>query len=186
MTVLTPLIFRPSLAQRAVALLLFAGSWLVGVRGLMHLIQNMPRLLAMIHMAEANGEPIWRLWVALVSSVAACGAGSVLLVLSILFLLLIEGTQVLVDEVGLSVELGSLPGPLARRFGAGRLAWKQVASLEKGRFFFILRGGGDPESGNMLGSLPNPVLRFLVVEHLDRLILTILERSPNLRFEDRG
>jgi hypothetical protein len=29
-----------------------------------------------------------------------------------------------------------------------------------------------------------PVLRFLVVDQLDRLILTILERSPNLRFKD--
>jgi len=185
-TVLTPLIFRPSFAQRAVAILLFAGSWLVGVRGLMHLIQNMPRLLAMVRLAEVNGEPTWRLWTALVSSVAACGAGGVLLVLSILFLLLIEGTHVVVDEVGLTVELGSLPGPLARRLGAGRLAWKQVASLEKGRFFFILRGGAEEPSketpeAQLLSR--RVTLRFLVVDQLDRLILTILERSPNLRFD---
>ena len=186
MTVLTPLIFRPSFTQRAVALLLFAGSWLVGVRGLMHLIHNMPRLLAMIQLAEVNGESVWRLWVALVSSVAACGAGGVLLVLSVLFLLLIEGTQVLVDEVGISVELGSLPGPLARYLGAGRLAWKQVANLDKGRFFFILRGGGDPEAGKSPAPRQDPILRFLVVDHLDRLVLTILERSPNLHFEDRN
>ncbi|MDP2874974.1 MAG: hypothetical protein Q8O00_02245 [Holophaga sp.] len=186
MTALTPLIFRPSFAQRAVAILLFAGSWLVGVRGLMHLIQNMPRLLAMVRMAEINGEPTWQLWIALISSVAACGAGGVLLVLSVLFLLLIEGTHVLVDEVGLTVELGSLPAPIARRLGAGRLTWKQVASLEKGRFFFILRGGGNKGQEESLPSkLPRSTstLRFLVVDQLDRLILTILERSPNLRFD---
>jgi len=186
MTVLTPLIFRPSIAQRAAALLLFAGSWLVGVRGLMHLIQNMPRLLAMIRLAEVSDEPTWRLWTALVSSVAACGAGGVLLMLSLLFLLLIEGTQVLVDEVGLSVELGSLPGILGRRLGAGRLSWKQVASLEKGRFFFILRNGGEQDPEKNLEPAPKVTLRFLVVDHLDRLVLTILERSPNLRFEDRN
>jgi hypothetical protein len=183
-TVLTPLVFRPSLAQRAAALLLFAGSWLVGVRGLVQVIQHLPRLLAHIRLAEMNSEPTLGPWVALVASVAACLAGGVLLLLSILFLLCIEGTQVLVDEIGLTVELGPVPGPLARRLGAGRLTWKQVGCLEKGRFFFILRGGGDAETGlaNLRGK--DPVLRFLVVDQLDRLILTILERSPNLHFKD--
>lgn len=184
MSVLTPLVYRTSLAQRAAALLLFAGSWLVGVRGLMHLIQNLPRLLAMIQMAEVQGEPTWRIWIALVSSLAACGAGGVLLVLSILFLLLIEGTHVVVDEVGLTVELGSMPGFLARKLGAGRLTWKQVSSLEKGRFFFILRGGGDPGGPAALLGQRDPTLRFLVVDQIERLVLTILERSPNLRFKD--
>lgn len=184
MTVLSPLVFRPSVAQRAVALLLFAGSWLVGVRGLVYVIQQVPKLLALLRMAEASSEPTFRLWVALVSSVAACVAGGLLLLLSVLFLLFIEGTQVLVDEMGLSVELGPLPGALARRMGAGRLAWKQVGAFEKGRFFFILRGGGDPEGPKLPGQGPDPVLRFLVVDQLDRLVLTILERSPNLRFRD--
>lgn len=182
MNVLSPLVFRPSLAQRAGALLLFAGSWLVGVRGLVQVIQHLPRLLALIQLADYNGEPTWRLWIALGSSVAACVVGGALLLLSILFLLLIEGTQVLVDEIGIAVELGPVPGILARRMGAGRLAWKQVADLKKGRFFFILRGGGDPE-----GRIPGagvPGLKFLVVDQLDRLILTILERSPNLHLEE--
>lgn len=184
MTALSPLVFRPSLAQRAVALLLFAGSWLVGVRGLVQVVQHLPRLLALIHLAELNSEPTLRLWVALVTSVAACVAGGILLLLSVLFLLFIEGTQVLVDEMGVSVELGPVPGPLARRMGAGRLSWKQVGHLEKGRFFFILEGGGDPEGGLVGLRGKDPVLRFLVVDQLDRLILTILERSPNLHFKD--
>jgi len=183
-TVLTPLIFRPSLVQRAVALLLFAGSWLVGVRGLVQVVQYTPRLLAAIRMAEFNAEPTFRLWVALITSGAACVAGGILLLLSILFLLFIEGTHVLVDELGVAVELGPIPGALARRLGAGRLTWKQVGHLEKGRFFFILRGGGDLEDKPDLAQRKEPVLRFLVVDQLDRLILTILERSPNLRFKD--
>lgn len=184
MTALTPLVFRPSLVQRAVALLLFAGSWLVGVRGLVQVVQNTPRLLAAIRMAEFNAEPTFRLWVALITSGAACVAGGILLLLSVLFLLFIEGTHVLVDEVGVSVELGPIPGPLARRLGAGRLTWKQVGELEKGRFFFILRGGGDREASLEFEPKKVTVLRFLVVDHLDRLILTILERSPNLSFKD--
>ena len=181
MSSLTPLVFRPSLAQRAVALLLFAGSWLVGIRGLVQVIQQLPRILALIRMAEMNAEPTLRLWVALGASVAACAGGGILLLLAIIFLLFIEGTQVLVDEVGLTVELGPVPGPLARRLGAGRLAWKQVGHLEKGRFFFVLKGGGDPEA-DLRGR--EPVLRFLLVDQLDRLILTILEKSPNLNFKD--
>lgn len=185
MSALTPLVFRPSLLQRATALLLFAGSWLVGVRGLMHLLQSMPRFVALIRMAGANGEPTWAFWIGFGSSLLACVAGGLLLVLSLFFLLLIEGTHVLVDEVGLAVELGSLPGPLARRMGAGRLDWKQIASLEKGRFFFVLRGGGDPERKDKESPLPEPVLRFLVVDQIERLVLTILDRSPNLQFKDR-
>ena len=184
MTALTPLVFRPSVAQRSAALLLFAGSWLVGVRGLVHVVEQMPRLLAMIKLAEAGSEPTFGLWVALGTSVAACVAGGILLLLSVLFLLLIEGTQVLVDETGLLVELGPVPGPLARRLGAGRLSWKQVGGLEKGRFFFILRGGGDPEAPETKAQGQDPVLRFLVVDQLDRLVLTILECSPNLRFKN--
>ncbi len=184
MTSLTPLVYRPSLAQRAVALLLFAGSWMVGVRGLVQVIQQLPRLVALLRLAELNAEPTLRIWVALVTSVAACAGGGILLLLSILFLLFIEGTQVLVDEMGIAVELGPVPGPIARRMGAGRLSWKQVGHLEKGRFFFILRGGGDPQAKLKQGLGPDPVLRFLVVDQLDRLILTILERSPNLHFKD--
>jgi hypothetical protein len=157
----------------------------VGVRGLVQVIQHLPRILALIRLAEFNAEPTLRLWAALASSVAACVAGGILLLLSVLFLLLIEGTQVLVDEMGISVELGPVPGALARRLGAGRLTWKQVARLDKGRVFFILRGEGEKDERAEGERRPVlPVLRFLVVDQLDRLILTILERSPNLQFRD--
>ncbi len=36
----SPLVFRPSFAQRAMAMLLFAGSWLVGVRALAQIMER--------------------------------------------------------------------------------------------------------------------------------------------------
>ena len=39
-------------------------------------------------------------------------------------------------------------------------------------------------AGSEPGSVKDPVLRFLLVDELERLILTILERSPNLKHED--
>ncbi len=106
-------------------------------------------------------------------------AGSLLLLGTLLGLLMVEGSQVLVDDLGLSVEHNALPVPLARRLGAGRLLWKQVARLERSGPFFALRGGGDPDSLRK-----DPDLRFLMVDQLERLVLMILERSPNLKHED--
>lgn len=174
----SPLIFRPSPTQRALAALLCAGSWLVGGRTLVLLLGNLPRLIATIRMASLTGDSIIRPWIGLVAAVGACAAGGALLLLSALGLLLIESSHVLVDELGISVDYVVLSGSMARRFGAGRLAWKQVGGLAKGRLFFIVRGGGEaaekgPESPS--------ALRFLVVDELERLVLLILERSPNIR-----
>lgn len=179
----SPLVFRPSLPQRALALLLCAGSWLAGVRGLVLLIQNVPRLLGAIRLAEAAGEPTWGLWGVLALGLMAIVAGGALLLLSVVGLLLIEGTQVLVDDLGLAVELTAFPAGLGRRLGGGRLTWKQVAALEKGRIFFRIRGGGEPGPDGALAVKP-PVLRFLMVDELERLVLLVLERSPNLTFRD--
>jgi hypothetical protein len=122
--------------------------------------------------------------VGLVSAVAACFAGGVLLLLSILALVLVEGSQVLVDELGIAVDLGGLPGFLSRRMGAGRLVWKEITDIEKGNFFFLLHGGGNQgEDPSPLAGRPS-VLRFLVVDELERLVLLIIERSPNLRFKE--
>jgi hypothetical protein len=93
---------------------------------------------------------------------------------------MVEGSQVLMDELGLSVEHNALPAPLAKRLGAGRLLWKQVSHLERSGPFFVVRGGGDP--GRSLPQDPN--LRFLMVDELERLILIILKRSPNLKLDE--
>lgn len=179
MTVGSPLIYRPSFAQRAMAVLLFAGSWLVGVRALAQIFERLPVLRASLKVAEAASEPTWSFWVAIVAAVAAVVVGGFLLIGTLLGLLLVEGSQVLVDELGLSVEHNALPAPLARKLGAGRLPWKRISRLERSGPFFVLRGGGEPDPHG----LKDPNLRFLLVDELERLVLTILERSPNLKHD---
>lgn len=176
----TPLVFRPSFAQRAMAMLLFAGSWLVGVRALAQILERLPVLRASLKVAEAAGEPTWSFWIAVTAAMGAVVAGGLLLVATLLCVLMVEGSQVLMDDLGLSVEHNALPAPLARRFGAGRLLWKQISRLERSGPFFLLRGGGEP---GRVGP-KDPDLRFLMVDELERLILMILERSPNLKHGD--
>ena len=179
MSVGSPLVFRPSFAQRAMAVLLFAGYWLVGVRALAQILERLPVLRASLKVAEAASEPTWSFWVALVAAIAAVVVGSFLLLATLLGLLLVEGSQVLVDELGLAVEHNALPTPLARKLGAGRLPWKRITRLEHSGPFFVLRGGGEPEHHGP----KDPILRFLMVDELERLVLTILERSPNLKHD---
>jgi hypothetical protein len=184
MTAITPLVFRPSLTQRAITALLCAGSWLVGIRGLFLLLTSLPRLTGSLRQAAAAGESTVLLWVWLVAGVLLCLAAGCLVLLALLGLILIEGTQVVVDEAGITVEHAGLPRPLAARMGAGHLPWKQVLRLEKGRIFFILRGGLPAgESSNLATQhFAKTTLRFLMVDELERLILLILERSSNLTF----
>jgi hypothetical protein len=180
MSAATPLVFRPSTAQRAVSALLCAGAWIVGVRGLLLLLQNLPRMVAALKLAQAAGEPVLGLWVGILGSVAASLLGGALLLAAFLALLLVEGSQVLLDELGLAVVHTTLPAPLSRWLGGGRLGWKQVGALERGRIFFRVRGGGEtPVPGRR-----EPTLRFLLVDQMDRLVLEILEHSPNLRFPE--
>jgi hypothetical protein len=184
MSATSPLVFRPSIAQRTLSVLLCAGSWLVGVRGLFLLINNLPRLMAAQRQASVAGEPTFLLWVWIVASVTLCLLAGTLLLFSALGLILIEGTQIMVDESGITVEHAGLPRPLAIRLGAGHLPWKHVLGLEKGKVFFILRGGlpkGEPS--NLLSErYAKATLKFLLVDQLERLILIILERSSNLTF----
>jgi hypothetical protein len=184
MSAASPLVFRPSLAQRTLSGLLFAGSWLVGIRTLQLLLANLPRITASLRQSMALGEPTAHLWFWLVLSALLCVAGGLLLLFSALGLILIEGTQVVVDEIGITVEHAGLPRPLARRLGAGHLPWKHVLALDKGRVFFILRGGPPPgEPANSIVALSSrSTLKFLLVDQLERLILIVLERSPNLTF----
>ena len=184
MSTTSPLVFRPSLAQRALSALLCAGSWLVGVRGLFLLLGNLPRLTASLRHAIAAGEPTFQFWIWIGLSLALCLAGGLLLLFSALGLILIEGTQIVVDEAGITVEHAGLPRPLAIRLGAGHLPWKHVLRLEKGKIFFILRGGVPKEAaGDVLAAhYAKSTLKFLLVDELERLILIVLERSPNLTF----
>ncbi len=178
---LTPLVFRPSFAQRAMAGLLCVGSWLVGVRSLAMVFEHLPRLRGLLKAAEAAQEPSALLWLQFAAVILAALLAGGILATSTLGLILVEGCQVVADELGIAVDLAALPGPLARRLGAGRLPWKHVTRLRRKGPFFVLEGHGRSpgESGP-----EDPVLRFLMVEELERLVLLVLERSPNLRFED--
>jgi hypothetical protein len=162
------------------AMLLFAGSWLVGVRALAQILERLPVLRASLKVAEAAGEPTWSFWIAVTAAFGAVVAGSLLLLGTLLGVLMVEGSQVMVDELGVSVEHNALPLALARKLGAGRLPWKRVSRLERSGPFFVLKG----EDGPGQGGPKDPSLRFLLVDELERLILTILERSPNLKHED--
>lgn len=176
----SPLVFRPSFAQRAMAMLLFAGSWLVGVRALAQILERLPVLRASLKVAEAAGEPTWSFWVAVTAAFGAVVVGSFLLLGTLVGVLMVEGSQVMLDDLGLSVEHSALPAALARRFGAGRLLWKQISRVDRSGPFFVLRGGGEPSAHLR----KDPTLRFLLVDELERLVLIILERSPNLKHED--
>ncbi len=180
MSVGSPLVFRPSFAHRAMAMLLFAGSWLVGVRALAQILERLPVLRASLKVAEGAGEPTWSFWIAVIAAIGAVVAGSLLLLGTLLGVLMVEGSQVLVDDLGLSVEHNALPMPLARKLGAGRLPWKRISRLEHSGPFFVLRGGGEPGPNGP----DDPNLRFLLVDELERLVFTILERSPNLKHEE--
>lgn len=163
------------------AALLFMGSWLVGVRAVSALVHQVPKLRWALRSSQAAGEPATFYWILLILTLAACVLAGLALLASLLGVLMVEGSQVLVDDLGIAVEHGAMPRPLAHRMGAGRLTWKQVAAVKREGPCFVIRGGGDPKSGT---SRPEPNLRFLMVEDLERLILLVLERSPHVRFDD--
>ena len=183
MSASSPLVFRPSVTHRTLSALLCAGSWVVGIRGLILLVNNLPRLMASLRQTVAAGESTFLIWIWIGASLALCLVGGLLMVFSTLGLVLIEGTHILVDEIGITVDHAGLPRPLATRLGAGHLPWKHVIRLEKGKIFFILRGG-PPPGGSEPHAIPRATstLKFLLVDELERLILIILERSPNLTF----
>jgi len=178
---LTPLVFRPSFAQRTVAALLCAGSWVIGIRSLALLFEHLPRLRALLHAAQAASEPTVHIWLQLVVVLLAGLLAGAILTVSTLGLVLVEGTHVLADELGLAVELNALPAAFSARLGAGRLPWKHVTRLERRGPFFVLRGHDRKPGESGPG---DPVLRFLMVEEMERLVLLVLERSPHLTFEE--
>ena len=143
----------------------------------------MPQLHLAIVAARSAGEDPWVAWTLMTLSIAAVVVGGILLLASILGLVLIEGTQVMVDQLGVTVDLDYLPGTFARKLGAGRIPWKRVGGLRhSGPFFVILGDGCSPDQKIREEDLPT--LRFLVVDELERLVNHILERSPNISLKE--
>lgn len=171
--------FRASFAQRAMGILLFAGSWMVGLRMGVELVNRLAHLWHLIKEAQSAGGGTLGLWVLFIAALVAAGLGLLLLCFSLLVVLMLEGTHVLVDDLGLAVEIHMVPMGLARRLGAGRLPWKRVSRIHRKGPFFVIEGGVDPEPGQLL----DPTLKFITVDELERLILVVLEKSPNVRVE---
>lgn len=181
MSITTPLAFRPSFLQRTTAVLLFVGSWMVGLRVGSELIRQLPRLWVHIHQAQAAGEPVFGLWLLFSSAILVALLGLGGLLVSLLLVVMLEGTHVLADELGLTVQVHLLPPTLARWAGAGRLSWKHVGVLRRSGPFFVV----DPVSGARPdpGHLREPTLRFLLVDELETLVTLIVDRSPNVKID---
>jgi len=177
MTVASPLVFRASPAQRATALILALGCLLVSGRGMSLMIQNFPSMWYQLKLAQSQaGEPTFFIWASLAAACLAMLISAIVLVLVIVMFLLIEGTNILTDELGISVECQLLPQPIAKRLGAGRILWTDVTKIERRRMYFVLYGQEKPEN-----PLNNAMIKFLLADQLDRLIFLIIDRSPNLK-----
>jgi hypothetical protein len=176
MTSATPLVFRASVVQRAIAVTLTLGCLLIAGYGMSLVAQNFPRMWRILKLAQSQvGEPTALIWLSIIAAcIAALLAGAVLL-LAVLSLVLIEGTQILVDELGITVDCQLLPKPIARRLGGGRILWKNVSGIERRRMYFVLYGGTGPNKND-----GKEKIGFLFVDQLERLIFLVIERSPNL------
>ena len=170
------MIFRASKGQRAVALLLAAATTLVSGYSVSLITPNLPRMLYQLKLAQSQGEATMLIWLSLVlACIAALMAGIVFLA-ALVMLALIEGTQVRVDELGVTVKCTLLPPAAARLFGQGHIAWENITKLERRFAFFVLQGQKD-----MGGLQKKTTIRFLMVDQLERLILLIIEHSKKLR-----
>ena len=172
----TQLIFRASAAQRGIAFILTLGCLWVAGRGMALALQTAPKIWHELKLAQSQaGEPTALIWLSLVATCLALLIAGLVMLLAILAYLLIEGTQIHIDELGLSVLCLHLPSPVAKRLGSGRILWKNISSIERGGFYFALYGQETPNTKN------KEVVKFLVVEHLEKLIFIVMERSPNLK-----
>ena len=148
------------------------------------LIEYVPKLMVNIQRARLAGESTCMFWVCIVVLTVGCLLGGFLLVTSILGLILIESTNITVDKIGITISYELLSRRLATYFGAGYIPWNKVVRLEKHGVFFVLYS----EQPNVNdGSVFSPYhsgssVKFIVVQELERLVLTIIEYSRNITF----
>jgi hypothetical protein len=171
-----PLVFRASAAQRAITVSLALGCLLISVRGGHLMAQSLPKVLYQLKLARCMEEPTLFIWLSLALSLAVLLAAGAAMAFSVLALVLVEGTQVIVDGHGIAVECPLLPGPLARRLGAGRVPWESIAGVGRRKARFVVTGGTCSK-----GPKRNVSVGFLFVDELERLMLLVIERSPNLK-----
>jgi hypothetical protein len=182
MVATSPLIFKPSLFHRIFAVLLCVGSWIVGIRGLAILVKYTPKLMINMQIAKSVGESTFLPWIYIVALVVSFLIGILLLAVSILGYILIEGTNIIVDKIGITVTYELLPRRLATYFGAGYLPWNKVVRLEKHGIFFVLYSDRSNinDNGTISGYDLKPSVKFIIVNELERLVLTVFEYSRNI------
>jgi len=184
MTTDAPLIFRPSPFHRLFAILLCIGSWMTGIRGLAVIIECVPKFMVNVQRARLAGESTFILWVCIVVFAVGCLLSGVFWVASILVLMIIEGTNITVDKIGINVEYELFPSRMATYFGAGYMPWNRVVRIEKHGVFFVLYGEQlSANSGSVdLTYKFRSSVKFIIVQELDRLVLTIIKCSDNITF----
>jgi hypothetical protein len=140
-------------------------------------VQNVPKVLDQLKLAQSlGGESTALIWLSLAVALLVLLVAGVVSVAAVLLMALVEGTQVFVDEYGITVDCPLLPGPLARRLGAGRIPWQSVTGVGRRWMRFVVVGdvGQKGQKGsNSVG--------FLFADQLERLVLIIVECSPNLK-----
>ncbi|MFM8234233.1 MAG: hypothetical protein ACKN9J_03995 [Holophagaceae bacterium] len=144
-------------------------------------VEKLPSLWTQVHFLKLQGESPEFLYGS-ISLLAVSGVTSVVvLVLSLLFLILVETTQVVIDDLGITVQHHFIPAGLSRYLGGGRLPWKQIVKLRRRFFLFQLHAEPDPETPHSLKVLQ---IHFVLVDYLEELITIIVNKSPRLTWTD--
>jgi len=177
----SPSIFRASFFQRSLSFVIFCGCWLSSMSMLRQVAEKLPSLWTQVHFLKLEGESASFLYGS-IGILAISGLASlVVLLLSLLFLILMETTQVVIDDIGITVQHHLIPLWLSRQLGGGRLTWKRIVRLKRNFFLFQLKAEPDPETP---GSLKVLRIHFVLVEYLEELITIIVNKSPHLKWTD--
>jgi len=177
----SPSIFRASFFQRVLSFVIFCGCWFSCMSMLRQVVEKLPSLWTQAHFLKLQGESTSFLYSS-IGILAISGLMSmVILVLSVIFLILVETTQVVIDDVGITVQHHLIPSWLSRQLGGGRLTWRRIVRLQRKFFLFQLKAESDPE-------IPEPLrvlqIHFVLVEYLEELITIIVNKSPHLKWTD--
>jgi len=174
----TPSVFRASLMHRGVSLVVFFVCWFFSLNILQHFMTTYPLSAYELYEARLSGISWGIPQVKFTLLILGLIASVFILLWSLVVFLIIETTQVMIDDLGVFIHHAFLPQWLSRRLGSGRLSWKHIIQFDKKFFFFKVVG--EPVSDQHQTS---PILRFILVDHLEELVIIILERSPQLRWK---
>ncbi len=148
---------------------------------LSQIIERLPFLWTQVHFLKLQGESPGFLYGSIGILIVSGLLSVVILILSIIFLILVETTQVVIDDIGITIQHQVIPAWLSKRLGGGRLTWKRIVRLQRKFFLFHLSAEIDQEIPESLAVLR---IHFVLVEYLEELITIIVNKSPHLRWTD--